>query len=1230
MSMTRGIAAAGCIEDMYATSVSPFKDFVSVFPNWYHAPVASFQIMDCGEVSCPGANPIVGVTIVNYGTASGGATGDITGVSFRITCNTSDSGDRPMTFAGVWTIGTGTYPAWTWSGSYTWAVDSCDAKSGCSCAPNFYVYADIHSCATDGATIALGPSYNDIQMIGGITDTWACSAPWAILPSPDKTINAAVVRASSDTAAPGDTVTYTIFYGRRGSSAINPITIVETLPTYTHYVAGSGIPVPDVGWDPNTGPPAALKWTVPGPFSPGGGATGQITFQATVDWGNGESFEPGSGDVAAPEGIRLDSRAQVSWTGASCSGAVSNQAQATVRRFLMWMVGDNDVLFSPSYGQQADEMIYTIFLKNVSSTKTWWDVRIWDTVPFSLDAWCPGCGLEDPCQGWTMTPSGCAAATPGKNVVAGNTILTWKLDMPPQFTMTVRWKAKVKSIAVAGSTAINSVSVLEMGRTGIVAGTGRSTIPSRFAHLSSIILPTSYVSYMAFGGSNWIQPDLNGVGDALVMFPLNKKTQFELRAISYEGAGWATSGGTSDSIGCLIGDCLGGFPGSAGPCPSIAIGTGAGSLAGCKAERIPARYERPTMTAVPYQNVYKVTSNSPINWQSQPGFGVQCGDFTMYAPSTTLTYVGLMHYYWKNSYHASFLNSGTGMFFMSTGKDAYGTFDSTMPTTVHVFRFNYTTLAWDYQKSYELAGESAACDSHTLLGEEGPYRSISSQTQLIVWQGYQALSTLGCGCPCYDNSGPMPTRETGNAVSQVGSGTFYGVMQGYGNETKVSLGNVGTADASYRVSLYVPDDQSGPAEVPLYMRGRSGSWQVQGVATVPQGLMAALNPQIYGVDGSLFNAPSTAAFKVELLGGGPIQVIHGARVFTGWGGGAVLNASDGQQTGSDFWLHTTYTDGTSGASPETYAVDVFCPAKGTAIRCVDDVGLSTTYTTTGPDQCISFIGFANPVRKRNVRVTRVGGSGNVIAQYMNAGPDKGFTAPFLPVGTYYSFVTPPVVYVGQSFWITVVIMDQSGSTKTDYCGTTSFTSTDPSAKIEGSAMESFNFTWSSVSACNAAPNENGVKLFLNLTLTRLGMQSIVANDLLDGSITGLGVVSVVGVNVQYEGSPRLTIAASSDTVQFKVCWSNYSAASAFTFVMTDAVPVGMTFVPEAGSSALMCGGNWGGAGAVAYSTLASATMPLAASFSTGNPVAGTRWLRWTAPVVGVRTTGCACFRVTVN
>ena len=230
-----------------------------------------------------------------------------------------------------------------------------------------------------------------------------------------------------------------------------------------------------------------------------------------------------------------------------------------------------------------------------------------------------------------------------------------------------------------------------------------------------------------------------------------------------------------------------------------------------------------------------------------------------------------------------------------------------------------------------------------------------------------------------------------------------------------------------------------------------------------------------------------------------------------------------------------------------------------------------------------------------------------------------------------------MVYVGTSFWITVVVQEAGGDTKEDYCGTTSFTSTDPSAKIESTAMDSFNYTWDSNQAtatCKGAGCvsgcDNGVKIFINMTLNKLGLQTLVAVDTTDGSITGVTALQVVGADVKLWKEPKLSIAASSDTVRFKVCWSNYSSASAFTFIVTDAVPVGTTFVPEAGVAGLDCGNTDGTPLNVSYSTATSAAMPAAASFTTGNPVAGTRWLRWSVQYAGVQTTGCACFRVTVN
>src|SRR6185503_17494270 len=103
---------------------------------------------------------------------------------------------------------------------------------------------------------------------------------------------------------------------------------------------------------------------------------------------------------------------------------------------------------------------YEIFLKNESPQKTWWNVDVWDTVPPEIDAWCPGCGFEDPCIGWTITPSGCAAATPGRVLAGANTLLTWNLDLAPAQTISLRWRGVVKTSATAGLTVFNKASVL--------------------------------------------------------------------------------------------------------------------------------------------------------------------------------------------------------------------------------------------------------------------------------------------------------------------------------------------------------------------------------------------------------------------------------------------------------------------------------------------------------------------------------------------------------------------------------------------------------------------------------------------------------------------------------------------------------------------------------------------------------------------------------------------------
>jgi len=107
------------------------------------------------------------------------------------------------------------------------------------------------------------------------------------------------------------------------------------------------------------------------------------------------------------------------------------------------------------------------------------------------------------------------------------------------------------------------------------------------------------------------------------------------------------------------------------------------------------------------------------------------------------------------------------------------------------------------------------------------------------------------------------------------------------------------------------------------------------------------------------------------------------------------------------------------------------------------------------------------------------------------------------------------------------------------------------------------------------------------------------------------------------------VAASGDTVQFKICWSNYSSASALSFVITDAVPRGTTYVPDTATNHL-CGATIPVTFDLAYSTATSSTPPAAFTTTAGSPLGAARWLRWTVKSVGIHTTGCACFKISVD
>jgi uncharacterized repeat protein (TIGR01451 family) len=144
---------------------------------------------------------------------------------------------------------------------------------------------------------------------------------------------------------------------------------------------------------------------------------------------------------------------------------------------------------------------------------------------------------------------------------------------------------------------------------------------------------------------------------------------------------------------------------------------------------------------------------------------------------------------------------------------------------------------------------------------------------------------------------------------------------------------------------------------------------------------------------------------------------------------------------------------------------------------------------------------------------------------------------------------------------------------------------------------------------------------------------MIATDITDGSISGLATIMVVGANIKLMKEPRLIVGASGDTVEFRVCWSNYSSASGENFVITDAIPVGTTYVPELLSKSLCRGtGTLVPVDSGAHSSDTGGTMPADGLFSTtsGVPPAGTRWLRWTIQMVGVNTSGCVCYKTKIN
>jgi len=614
-------------------------------------------------------------------------------------------------------------------------------------------------------------------------------------------------------------------------------------------------------------------------------------------------------------------------------------------------------------------------------------------------------------------------------------------------------------------------------------------------------------------------------------------------------------------------------------------------------------------------------SNSPVLWEAMPTIAATNQDSDWWMPMTTLTFRGYMGYTWMRSNSAN-----TSV----THGDYVGVVNTeNIPTTVHRFLWNGGTLSWDHMDYRDLDPFSQWSTGGTDPSLEGHWRVMSSDAQIMVWVGY-------CyeGQTDYDTFTTMHPATNGNLVA--GNGESFYVYTGKRNNGTV-LTNISTVPANFAMYQYQSAEPLLTVGfVPPLLGGASGSWSPIDNGTIPAGRSGAAptsylsgttgNPHTYSVnacDDTKTNFTETfELLRIDITGGAAamVQVRSGRGASSRYGGYVLhgLNSSGASsQAVNEFWHSQHLGD-------PTFDLVAFCPAAGMVVQMLSEDGYTATYTTNGPDQPITFCAITEAAGScaTNYRAIVLAPAGGQVIAMQNGTyfTERAYTAPFLATGTHYDVIAPPTVFVGQSFWLTVVVIDQTGITKTNYTGTTSFTSTDPAAKLLGANMDITNYTWTLGDA--------GVKIFIQVTLTKLGLQTIVASDTSDGSITGLTAVMVVGADVKLFKQPRLSVQASGDTVQFQVCWSNYSSTSAFSFVITDAVPMGTTFVPEASTAPLDCGNTDGTPVVVSYSTSTSTTPPT--PFTTGNPIAGTRWLRWTVGMAGVGTTGCGCFRVTVN
>ena len=204
-----------------------------IFPNWLSVPMGSFDLWVCDSLTCGAATEVItGVTVVNYGTAVNGT--DIKAVYWKLRCGAVVN-QYVLTYAGLYVEDTGTFPAWTWGGATpdlsTCGVDLCACAPAC-CGETFSLdlYMDVGSCPTPLNSVQLGFPVNTLSNTtwgGSISDNQDTFTPWTEMIGPSQTIVWAYKEANVADAAPGDTVTFTVTYGRPGTAPLTGITIMD-------------------------------------------------------------------------------------------------------------------------------------------------------------------------------------------------------------------------------------------------------------------------------------------------------------------------------------------------------------------------------------------------------------------------------------------------------------------------------------------------------------------------------------------------------------------------------------------------------------------------------------------------------------------------------------------------------------------------------------------------------------------------------------------------------------------------------------------------------------------------------------------------------------------------------------------------------------------------------------------------------------------------------------------